>query len=248
VRIELEGADAYDVEPRQLANLYHGSPLRIYGRYKNAGPAKVRVRGSIDGQPLDQTIDVDLPKSDGGNPEIERMWASHRVQRLLKEADAGGSRSSVTEEIVRLGEGYSIVTEYTSFIVLENDAEYARWKIDRKNALRIERDRKGQLALQQQLERMRDSTAQALGPAQMASAAPLPATALDPTNAVPSTGAQPAPIQRARGPRDLFIPSGGGSTNGGGAIDPLAAILVLGTVAAVLLGRASQRARAKESR
>ena len=66
------------------------------------------------------------------------MWAWHRVDRLLKEADAGGSRTSVIDEIVRLGEGYSIATEYTSFIVLENDAEFQRWKIDRKNALRIE--------------------------------------------------------------------------------------------------------------
>src|SRR5215213_2909423 len=92
------------------------------------------------------------------------MWAWNRVQRLLKEADANGSRTSVVDEIVRLGEGYSIVTEYTSFIVLENDAEYPRWQINRKNALRTERDRKGQLALQQQLERMRVAAAEKLGP------------------------------------------------------------------------------------
>jgi hypothetical protein len=45
-------------------------------------------------------------------------------------------------EVVRLGEAYSIATEYTSFLVLENDGEYQRWKIDQRNALRIARDRK----------------------------------------------------------------------------------------------------------
>ena len=37
VQITLEGVDAYDVEPRQLPNLYHGMPLRMYGRYRNGG-------------------------------------------------------------------------------------------------------------------------------------------------------------------------------------------------------------------
>ena len=237
VTIELEGAGAYDVEPKQLANLYHGSPLRVYGRYKQAGPAKVRVRATVNGQPLDQSVDVDLPTNDGGNPEIERMWAWHRVQRLLKEADAaGGSRTGVTDEIVRLGEGYSIVTEYTSFIVLENDAEYQRWQIRRKNALRVERDRKGQLALRQQLERMREAAAEKLGPAPLASTA-APVRLADTTGAAPSVTA-PAPaapkFERSRGPRDLVIP------NGGGAIDPLAALLVLATVGAAAACRAGR--------
>jgi hypothetical protein len=51
--------------------------------------------------------------------------------------------------------GYSIVSEYTSFLVLENDAEYQRWKLERRNALRIERDRKRQRQLDAQLASIR---------------------------------------------------------------------------------------------
>ena len=246
VRIELEGADAYDVEPKQLSNLYHGSPLRLYGRYRKAGPAKVHVRANVNGQPLDQAIDVELPQQEGGNPEIERMWAWHRVQRLLKDADASGSRSPVIDEIVRLGEGYSIVTEYTSFIVLENDAEYQRWQIGRRNALRVERDRRGQVALQQQLEAMRAAAAQKIGPApQSGAAAPGPVVdvasaipaAVRPATATPATGTPS--FQRTR-TRDLMIPSGGGG-GGGGAIDPLAALLVLATAGTAFACRASRK-------
>ena len=57
------------------------------------------------------------------------MWAWHKMQRLLDDADRNGNRNSVIDEIVRLGEGYSIVSEYTSFLVLENDAEYKRWNL-----------------------------------------------------------------------------------------------------------------------
>src|SRR5438045_9667877 len=93
------------------------------------------------------------------------MWAWHRVDRLLKDADADGARSpSTISEIVRLGEGYSIATEYTSFIVLENDAEYQRWQIQRKNALRVQRDEVAQKKMATELAAMRDKANEALGP------------------------------------------------------------------------------------
>ena len=162
--IDFAGGEVYDVEPARLPNLYHGTPVRMYGRYKGTGPVQVAVSADVAGRGLDNTLTVDLPALDGANPEIERMWAWHRVQRLLKEADGRGARDDVIDEIVRLGEGYSIATEYTSFLVLENDAEYKRWKIDRRNALRIERDRRAQKALREELEAMRMAAVKALGP------------------------------------------------------------------------------------
>lgn len=70
------------------------------------------------------------------------MWAWHRIDELLKADDRAGRRTQQTiDEVVRLGEAFSIASEYTSFIVLENDAEYRRWNIERRNALRISRDR-----------------------------------------------------------------------------------------------------------
>ncbi len=134
VQIEFAGVEVYDAEPRKLPNLYYGAPVRLYGRYRGGGEAKITVRGDVLGRPIEQTVSLTLPKTDGGNPEIERMWAWHRVQRLLGDADRDGSRSGVVDEVVKLGEVYSIATEYTSFIVLENDAEYRRWKIERRNA------------------------------------------------------------------------------------------------------------------
>jgi hypothetical protein len=68
------------------------------------------------------------------------------------------------DEIVMLGEAYSIVTEYTSFLVLENDQEYQRWQIKRRNALRISRDREAQQRLRNELETLRDQAAANIGP------------------------------------------------------------------------------------
>jgi Ca-activated chloride channel homolog len=235
VHITLEGVDAYDIEPRQLPNLYHGMPLRMYGRYRTAGPAKVRVKAEINGAAFDQTVDVKLPAQEDANPEIERMWAWQKIDRLQKESVLAGSRTPAVSEIVRLGEGYSIVTEYTSFIVLENDAEYQRWKIDRRNLVRLGRDRRQQQELQAELTRARDRSLAQVGP-RLSDADQL-ATA-EPTTATP----QPVSLPGSATRRDLdFVPaapSGGGRGGGGGAFDPISGSIALAMAG---LGFAAQR-------
>jgi Ca-activated chloride channel family protein len=245
VRITLSGCDAYDVEPRQLANLYHGMPLRMYGRYRNGGSAKVRVQAEINGAAFDQTVAVNLPAQEQANSEIERMWAWQKIDRLQKDADRTGSRAPVVDEIVRLGEAYSIVTEYTSFIVLENEAEYQRWRIDRKNLLRIAEDRRQREAVQAELARLRERSLASVGP-QLNDANRLASAE---TMAV-KPQADPAPV--TTGPRDLDLGpvntgggrrgGNGGGGHGGGALDPISGTIVLALAG---LGFATRRPRRK---
>lgn len=221
IQIEIKGVEAYDVEPSVLPNLYHGSPVRLYGRYRRAGDAEVVLRASVQGVALKKSATLKFPAQNPANPEIERMWAWQRVDRLLKRADRTGSRVDVLDEIIRLGEGYSIVTEYTSFLVLENDAEYKRWKIERRNALRIARDRKAQAALRVQLERLKSRAATDVGPAPDAPAVqPRPQA---PPRARPAPATPATPIRTAqRTPnrnRGIDLDFGGGM--GGGPVGPL---------------------------
>ena len=239
VNIGFTRGDVYDVEPQQLPNLYHGMPVRLYGRYRQAGKVDVRVAADLNGAPFEQTVSVELPKTETANPEIERMWALEKVNRLLRAADRGGDRGAVTDEIVRLGEKYSIVTEYTSFLVLENDAEYKRWQIERRNLLRLGRDRAQQQQVRSQLERLREQARADLGPPQK----------LGPDRTNPELFAQttenatdqPATTTQNRPrSRDLNLAPTTSSGGGGGAIDPISGGIVL-TLAG--LGAAARRRR-----
>lgn len=154
-KITFAGAETYDIEPAVLPDLFHGSPIRIYGRYKNGGPLGVTVTGEVQGAPLDQTVEIELPETDDSNPEIERMWAWRRVDRLMAEDRSAGTKAN-QHQVVALCEGYSIASEYASFILLEHDAEYRRWKIDRRNATRVTRDRVAQQAVRDELRVWRD--------------------------------------------------------------------------------------------
>ncbi len=239
LQISFSGIDVYDIEPETLPNLYHGMPVTLYGRYKGQGSAKVDITAEVNGRQTSTTLEMDFPSQNKENPEIERMWAWHRMERL-KRMHEMNSNQELVDEIVRLGEGFSITSEYTSFLVLENDDEYRRWKIERHNAVRIERDRAAQQRLRQELQVLRSQAMDAIGPVDENSIArntllPIPIQ----TPGIPSTDViLPTPLQEQAHPsRSFNMPQ----FSGGGAMDPVSAL-----VGVALAGGAFWRRRKKK--
>ncbi len=233
VQIRFAGGDIYDVMPGKLPDLFHGSPLQLTGRYRQAGAIDVAVSGEIQGQAFEKTITVNLPDSNPDNPEIERLWAWHQVQSLMNQVRSNGESAALVDRIVTLCEGYSIASQYASFIVLENDAEFQRWKIQRRNATRIQRDRQARSRLRDELDSMKD----------LSSAGPQESTPPGPGQPVSQSRPQ-SPPERVNGPAspgDLdLIPSPGprdAGSDGGGALDPISALIAAGLGAAGLARR-----------
>jgi len=194
VQISFDGIEVRDLEPKVMPNLYWGSPIRLYGRYQGAGSGQVRLRASLNGVEINETATLQFPEIDRSNPEIDRLWATHRIDQLLKQADRAGNRAAVTDEVIRLGEDFSVVTEYTSFIVLENDAEYRRWKIDRRNLKRLENDRAALRERRERFDAIREKAMADLGPQAVETIA-TPATQLA-ANRV-NQGVAPSPQSRS---------------------------------------------------
>ncbi|MCG8583455.1 MAG: VIT and VWA domain-containing protein, partial [Pirellulales bacterium] len=240
LKLSFEGRDVYDVEPKTLPDLFHGAPLRVYGRYRAAGPCSVRIEGEVMGAPFEQSVTVDLPNVDDRNPEIERMWAWHRVERLLRDNRRANSGATI-DEVVKLCEEYSIVSQYASFIVLENDAEYRRWKINRRNASRVERDRRARAEVERELERLREKSLAELAPKSTES----PQVVTASRSSSSSNSARPT-SSRSRNRNLDFGPlrsPGGGGGGAGGALDPVSASIALTLAGA---GALAARRRRKE--
>jgi Ca-activated chloride channel family protein len=225
LKLEFAGTEVYDIEPQQLPDLYHGSPVRIFGRYRDGGELAASMSAEVLGKPIEEKLELKLPTADDENPEIERAWAWHRVQRLMDEDRRSGSVGAMREPIVRLCEEYSIVSEYASFLVLENDGEYQRWAIERKNEARMGRDRSALEARREQLRLLREKAVASLGPdaaktlASAANASARPAVTTDGASA-PRADRIAETIPRSSSQNFNF---GGG----GGAIDPVSGIVLL---------------------
>ncbi|MEM7317314.1 MAG: VWA domain-containing protein, partial [Planctomycetota bacterium] len=180
VKIDIDGVDAYSIVPAEIPNLYHGMPVHVFGRFRKGNEFRVTTSFEVNGRPMQATTSQE--RSPRNNPEIERMWAWNLVQQFQNSMRQSGEDQATIDQIVDLGEMYSIVTPYTSFLVLENNDEYRRWKIERRNDKRLTRDRRNQEQLAEQLNQLRDKALADLGPKRNARPGPNQTAHSQPSN------------------------------------------------------------------
>jgi Ca-activated chloride channel family protein len=116
--VNYSGISAYDIYPSPLPNLYAGAQLTVLGRYRTSGEFPITVTGSRgqDTLTLQQTLAFPAAQSD---PFVPRMWASAKIDFLLNEIAIYGELSELVNGVKALGKKYSIITKYTSAVVLE---------------------------------------------------------------------------------------------------------------------------------
>ena len=252
VQILVDGVETYDVTPKAMPDLFFGAPLRLFGRYRNSGTAIITVNAEVMGQPITQTVTVSLPATEDSNPEIERMWAFRQVEQLMAGMRRNGESNASVQKIISLCEGYSIVGEYASFIVLENDAEYSRWSIERRNATRVRRDDTARVRLQQELQTLRDASLAELTPGEpQAVAATAPRQSSGDSTSIPTPTVNSVNPSVSTTPTDLnwSRPDSSGSSpgvsrrGGGGAIDPITGLLALSLAGAAAVSRKRRRTK-----
>jgi Ca-activated chloride channel family protein len=128
LRLDMGGVEAEMLYPKTLPDLFKGSQLTIVGRYKNVvNAAPMRLMGKIG--PREETISFgarNFPSEKKDNEFLPRLWATRRIGYLLEQIRLNGRNRELVDEIVALGTRYGIVTQYTSFLVTEDEKDLAR--------------------------------------------------------------------------------------------------------------------------
>ncbi|HEY9777265.1 MAG TPA: VIT domain-containing protein [Planktothrix sp.] len=116
VQIAYEGIEVKDVYPKEVKDIFAGSQVMLMGRYKNAGDAKVKISGTLDGKSQSFTFPVKFPAEESGHSYLNRLWAMRRIGYLTDVAQSNGETKEVIDEIVALSKKYGIISQYTSFL------------------------------------------------------------------------------------------------------------------------------------
>lgn len=140
VEIEIEGIRVKDLSPKNIGTLYHGQQLHLFGHYWQGGEAEVRISGKIAGDRKVYETTVEFPKTDKQYPEIERLWAFAAIEDLTAKQDYFGESADTKQAIVDIAKEYSLVTDYTSMIVLREEV-FQEKNIDRNNKNRVEKEK-----------------------------------------------------------------------------------------------------------
>ncbi|MGL4370326.1 MAG: VWA domain-containing protein, partial [Spirochaetota bacterium] len=122
ISLTLKSAKAAKTYPKDLPDLFAGSTLTVFGRYGQSGKTEVVLEGKIKGKSQKFFYMVDLPEENAKDSYIPALWASRRVGYLLDQIRLHGESREVIDEITVLARIYGIITPYTSYLILEDEA------------------------------------------------------------------------------------------------------------------------------
>ncbi len=142
-KLEIKGVKIKNITPKKIGNLYLGQQLVMFGQYKGSGEVELTFKAKIAGEKKEWKCKAYLPEVDTDNPELERLWALSSIDEIMQNIRENGETKDGRNQIVELGKEYSLVTDYTSMLVIEEEEMEAQG-IQRKNAARVHRERKAQ--------------------------------------------------------------------------------------------------------
>jgi len=143
VELKFHGERVRNLTPSKTGNLYQGQQLVMFGQYDGSGDVEVELKAKISGQENSWKCTATLPETDTDNPELERLWALSAIEDVMKEIRENGEKESLRKKVVELGTEYSLVTDYTSMLVI-SELEMENMQLQRNNANRADRERKAQ--------------------------------------------------------------------------------------------------------
>lgn len=120
VGIAFRDLEVFDLYPKQVPDLFRGSQLVAFGRYRGEGAKAITLRGQVNGRPREEVFEGRFADRSEGADFLPRLWAISKIGFLLEEVRLRGETQEVKQEIVRLAKEHGILTPYTSFLVLED--------------------------------------------------------------------------------------------------------------------------------
>ena len=113
------GFSAYDVEPRNIPDLFAERPMLVFGKYRGTASGNIEVKGVSGEGDFRETVKVGAFEEDPTNEALRYLWARHKV-RNLADMNPRMSEDDI-ETVTQLGLKYNLMTAYTSFVAIDSE-------------------------------------------------------------------------------------------------------------------------------
>ena len=124
VSIDWNGLPVTDVYPQKLRDLFSGKPLVITGRYTSGAKGTIRLQGNQAGEKVVREIPMTLSTEPAKQNIVPSFWARRKIDELMSQdwsgMQSGSVKPEVQKEIVQLGLDYRLMTQFTSFVAVED--------------------------------------------------------------------------------------------------------------------------------
>lgn len=120
-----------EIYPVQIPDVFAGEDLILFGRYEGSvadagaeepGVGRLVLRGRRGGRTEEFVVGARFPELATENAFIPRLWASRKLGHLTRQIWLEGPSEGLIEEIRATALRYGLPSEYTSYLVMEQEA------------------------------------------------------------------------------------------------------------------------------
>ena len=123
ISVDWNGLPVADVYPQRIPDLFGAKPVILTGRYTAAGRGVIRLKGKMSGREFVREIAVEFPESESQHNVLSSLWARSRIDDLMGQdyngMQQGAMKPELKETITNLGLEYRLMTQFTSFVAVE---------------------------------------------------------------------------------------------------------------------------------
>ncbi len=119
VKVQFEGVEISQMEPPSVPDVFADRPVELFGKWSGEPKGHISITGLSGKEAVSFQFDLAEAAQKGTNhPALATLWARERV-RTLSDYHQVGSTSELKQEITSLGLTYQLLTEFTSFVAVD---------------------------------------------------------------------------------------------------------------------------------
>ncbi len=119
INVEIERLDAYDIEPMKIPDVFADRPIILFGKWKYPREGTITVKGLAAGHNLKVTIPLKVFTTEDTSSALKYLWARNKLKELADFNSIKGTESN-KQDIIGIGMRYNLLTDYTSFVAVDN--------------------------------------------------------------------------------------------------------------------------------
>lgn len=121
LKLDFNNVEVYQTYPKDLPDLFKGSNLIVFGRYKGNGNSEIKLSGLLNGEKKVFILNNKFTNDMSEYNFIPPLWASRRIGYLLDLIRLNGEDKELVEEVTNLAREHGIITPYTSYLIMEDE-------------------------------------------------------------------------------------------------------------------------------
>ena len=123
IEIDWGELEVEELFPSRIPDLFAAKPVVIKGRYLSPGKGTITLRGQRGTEEFERTIEIEFPEQDEDDEVVASLWARAKIKGLMNQdltgIQVGDPDADIKEQIVELGLTYRLLTQFTSFVAVE---------------------------------------------------------------------------------------------------------------------------------